>query len=516
MFCFFNAYCAKPIMALALLSLVSCGGQGGDDGAGNSSVQQPSPSVQKIIGPSGGQIELSGYAMLNVPAGTLSSETTVTAKISDVEKHSTFSDLDDDGSLTSPYIIHINLGSVMPKNHTITIDMPLPKDWVSLGVAAEDVRALCDWVYVSEAETLITPERMDAVLKIIDNKTVRMALPIEAFSSHNTVDGTFQANCVLDTKPLAIKKSDQTLTFRSSTAHEISSPFLWAPHHVTSAFSPSRIHPTLGTVRPHKGLDAIRQERTDPYATVGQDIYPIAPGEVYRLRQQRNVQGKLVGYGEYVILKHTNLSPPIYSLYAHLGVGSSTSPWGGNLKIGQLVDKTSPLGIMGGSGTSSGRHLHIEVRPIEYSYGKPLDFFECQPIDPVSSFKLFEFITGTWHARYISNEGKGFDRTFFLKQSGRKVQGTEKHDYYEENRITNVYDGPVSFFVDDDLQNSMRDLSYKYWGSARSFGNSAMISDSRTWPSVSVYDYILDAQTKRMYASSFQDHETRGFFHFVP
>lgn len=58
------------------------------------------------------------------------------------------------------------------------------------------------------------------------------------------------------------------------------------------------------------------------------------------------------GWGNYVLVRHPN---GMYSRYCHLRKGLP-------VHIGQEVDETNMLGIMGDSGKVSGRHLHFEVQ----------------------------------------------------------------------------------------------------------------------------------------------------------
>ena len=56
-------------------------------------------------------------------------------------------------------------------------------------------------------------------------------------------------------------------------------------------------------------------------------------------------------WGNYVLVEHPN---GYYTRYAHLKKGAM-------VKVGQVVDESTVVGIMGDSGKAYGRHLHFEV-----------------------------------------------------------------------------------------------------------------------------------------------------------
>ena len=58
------------------------------------------------------------------------------------------------------------------------------------------------------------------------------------------------------------------------------------------------------------------------------------------------------GWGNYVCIKHGN---GMYSRYAHLRKGTVA------VKVGQVVDENTVIGIIGDSGDAEARHLHFEV-----------------------------------------------------------------------------------------------------------------------------------------------------------
>jgi murein DD-endopeptidase MepM/ murein hydrolase activator NlpD len=70
------------------------------------------------------------------------------------------------------------------------------------------------------------------------------------------------------------------------------------------------------------------------------------------------------GWGNHLVIDHGN---NIYSRYGHMRFN------GVYKKVGEKVDKDKIIGLMGNSGRSEGRHLHLEIG----SYSG--DFDSCKP-----------------------------------------------------------------------------------------------------------------------------------------
>jgi murein DD-endopeptidase MepM/ murein hydrolase activator NlpD len=106
---------------------------------------------------------------------------------------------------------------------------------------------------------------------------------------------------------------------------------------VSSGFG-TRVHPILGDVRMHTGID---------YAVgTGIPIRAAGPGIVVWA-------GPRGGYGNAVIIDHRN---GLATLYAHQSRVSAT--------VGQKVAAGQVVGFVGQSGLATGPHLHFEVREL--------------------------------------------------------------------------------------------------------------------------------------------------------
>ena len=128
-----------------------------------------------------------------------------------------------------------------------------------------------------------------------------------------------------------------------------------APVRTASAAQPTRVsgsvsssggfvHPAPGTVRTQglHGFNAI-----DFGGPIGSPILAAAAGEVIVSRSS----GWNGGYGNYVVIRHTN---GVQTLYSH----NNTNLVG----VGEFVEAGQQIATMGNTGRSTGPHLHFEVR----------------------------------------------------------------------------------------------------------------------------------------------------------
>lgn len=113
--------------------------------------------------------------------------------------------------------------------------------------------------------------------------------------------------------------------------------FLRAPvsfQYVSSNFNPRRLHPVLGKVKAHNGVDYV--------APVGTPIMAAGDGRVTH-SGYNNLNGN------YVFIKHAN---NIVTKYLHLSRR--------NVKTGDKVKQGETIGRLGATGRVTGAHLHYE------------------------------------------------------------------------------------------------------------------------------------------------------------
>lgn len=117
--------------------------------------------------------------------------------------------------------------------------------------------------------------------------------------------------------------------------------FLRAPvdfRYISSGFNPSRLHPILGTRRPHRGVDYS--------AEAGSPIVAAGDGRII-------FRGVKSGYGNCVIVQHGETRT---TLYAHM------SSFRRGQRTGQRVTQGTVIGYVGMTGLATAPHLHYEFR----------------------------------------------------------------------------------------------------------------------------------------------------------
>lgn len=113
-------------------------------------------------------------------------------------------------------------------------------------------------------------------------------------------------------------------------------------------FGNRETHPVTGEKNVHHdGVDI----------TGGTDIHAAADGVVRSVKTQKDNNGNVTGYGNYVDIKHFKDDGTYLTRYAH---GKSPS----QLSVGDKVYEGDKILEMGNSGTSSGTHLHHEIRKL--------------------------------------------------------------------------------------------------------------------------------------------------------
>lgn len=147
-----------------------------------------------------------------------------------------------------------------------------------------------------------------------------------------------------------IKKKEKELAAQIKNVPS-ESGFLWplTNYNTLSSLYGSRIHPITGKPNNHTGIDIP--------APKGTPILAAKSGVVVTSVKQGS-------YGNYVVVSHSDGTS---TLYAHMSVRS--------VKEGQTVKQGQKLGEVGTTGSSTGNHLHFEVR-VNGSRVDPLNYFK--------------------------------------------------------------------------------------------------------------------------------------------
>lgn len=129
--------------------------------------------------------------------------------------------------------------------------------------------------------------------------------------------------------------------FYSADGQPLKRLFLRAPcsyRFISSPFSLRRVHPVLGRVKPHLGVDYV--------ADTGTPVYAVADGRV-------RVAGRQGASGNMVSLDHAD---SYQTGYAHLSAIARGISRGNRVRQGQLI------GYVGNTGRSTGAHLHFSMK----------------------------------------------------------------------------------------------------------------------------------------------------------
>ncbi len=144
------------------------------------------------------------------------------------------------------------------------------------------------------------------------------------------------------------------------------SPFRFEPR-ITSRFSYRRVHPILGGVRPHLGVDY--------GAPTGTPIIAVATGTVVSA-------GRSGGSGNMIRLRHTN---GYETYYLHL------SRFARNVRSGARVFQGQEIGYVGSTGLSTGPHLDYRMRKNGVFVNPLIEHRNLPPGDPVPEEHLDAF-----------------------------------------------------------------------------------------------------------------------------
>ncbi len=155
--------------------------------------------------------------------------------------------------------------------------------------------------------------------------------------------------------------------FYSDDGRPLRKAFLRTPvefTRISSLFSAGRMHPILGTMRAHKGVDYA--------APTGTPVHAAGDGKVV-------FRGWQNGYGNVLILQHGG---HYSTLYGHMSRFAS-------IRDGQRVSQGQTIGYVGMTGMATGPHLHYEFR-IDGTHRDPLSVTLPKP-EPLPQVELARF-----------------------------------------------------------------------------------------------------------------------------
>ncbi|HET7797943.1 MAG TPA: peptidoglycan DD-metalloendopeptidase family protein, partial [Nevskia sp.] len=155
--------------------------------------------------------------------------------------------------------------------------------------------------------------------------------------------------------------------FYSDDGRPLRKAFLRTPvefTRISSMFTAGRMHPILGTMRAHRGVDYA--------AASGTPIHAAGDGKI-------TFRGWQNGYGNVVILQHGG---HYSTLYGHMSRFAS-------IRDGQHVSQGQTIGYVGMTGMATGPHLHYEFR-IDGTHRDPLSV-TLPKAEPLPQVELARF-----------------------------------------------------------------------------------------------------------------------------
>jgi murein DD-endopeptidase MepM/ murein hydrolase activator NlpD len=133
---------------------------------------------------------------------------------------------------------------------------------------------------------------------------------------------------------------------------------------ISSTFSAGRMHPILGYMRAHQGVDYA--------APTGTPIRAAGDGRI-------TFRGWSSGYGNFVIVQHNAHISTAYGHMSHFA----------NEQVGQRVHQGETIGYVGMTGLATGPHLHYEFR-IDGVHRDPLTV-TLPPPEPLPAKQFAQF-----------------------------------------------------------------------------------------------------------------------------
>ncbi len=213
----------------------------------------------------------------------------------------------------------------------------------------EEIRARRDEMNAMKAKQEEEKTALDAAFSELEEKTEKATAYMKELQQDRQ---TYEA--YLDAKAREQEEAKRRAGISSSGNVDLSKVsngmFLWptTSGYITSQFSPNRVNPVTGVLRPHTG--------TDIGASHGEPVWAAKGGKVIMAEYNG-------GYGNCVILDHGN---GIKTLYGHMSALLVSQ--------GATVSQGQQIGRVGSTGNSTGPHLHFEVL-IDGTPVNPMQYF---------------------------------------------------------------------------------------------------------------------------------------------
>lgn len=186
----------------------------------------------------------------------------------------------------------------------------------------------------------------------------------------------------------------------------------FAGHNITSSFG-RRNTGIKGASTDHKGIDLDYN-----YENVG----AFAAGKVIFAGQQKDKNGRLTGYGNYVVVQDAGGMKHTYGHLSKIGV-----------KKGQQVALGQSIGVSGNTGTSGGAHLHYGVQDKNNNFLNPLAVSASSAKEYMEALKNSDIAAGV----STTNETKKEQADSEIRENLAKIVGSQTKNNKQE-RTRNI------------------------------------------------------------------------------
>ena len=324
------------------------------------------------------------------------------------------------------YELRINTGEAQPLTDC-QVTLEVPEDFRKNVPPDSEVRVFVQVSWDDGNEKIdnfeIFPERFSS-----EDLFVTVTLPPWSFAEKNNTDKTFEAVVTLGTTPTAPNTSErkrrsvedtehltipddadyaeydfdqfQNMKMKRTGSDPCQGASLTPPLDgtlIVSSPKGERIHPLTKVKSMHDGVDY----RVD----VGTPVKAMADATIRKIYVQvgKDNYGKTIitGYGQYIILKHTDGST---SLYAHLSLNSAKFKQGDKVNAGDII------ALSGNTGLGTGPHLHVEYAPNGKHFEKDSRVDPTPCINPEVNGSVI-----------LRDNGKLADDAFSLSLNGNKI-----------------------------------------------------------------------------------------------
>ena len=192
----------------------------------------------------------------------------------------------------------------------------------------------------------------------------------------------------------------------------------------------------------HDGLDIGGSLNTPVVATMSGTVVAVIHGDV---------AGKWVGYGNGVVIKHSN---GYYSHYAHM---NSTS-----VSNGQNIAQGQEVGKMGSTGNSTGVHLHFSVATSMYGAGGRIN------VNPGTINYIYTYTPTTYFTNVWSSDITETDAKINATISGTNLStcgfyiGTSQSSMNKRTETVNGYVENIWYTMSSDYGALSKETTYYY------------------------------------------------------